>query len=213
MDAMRRLEPVARPLLRQVDTALATLGAPADHRVWALLRRVGLTPADAVSALCDLEPERLRAAAGAVRDRADEYATSVVPISIEGWSGAAAEAYAQRAAGLADHQHEALPARLRATASYVDSVADWMDAARDRLARCLAAVLGSTQALAIRAPSGGFATSSVMAAADIGAAVLAVVDEVITEAGASPGQWELGELEYRAASYPDPVSDRPISLR
>jgi hypothetical protein len=66
MDALARVEPVARPLLREVDVALATLGAPADHPVWPLLRRLGVTPADAVAFFAEARPDAIRSAGAAV---------------------------------------------------------------------------------------------------------------------------------------------------
>jgi hypothetical protein len=234
MDALGRLAPVARPLLRQVDNALATLGAPPEHPVWGLLRRVGATPADAVGFVADLEPARLRTAAEELRARADGYASAVVPARLSGWEGASAEVYATRAVGLATHLHAGLVDRLRASASYVDAVADWYAGARDQLAHCLADVLGSRQAMAVRsqpAVGGGLTellrdgvggdggtgealATSVRAAADIGVAILGVAEDAVARGGELHRRWaaELSELTYREPVHTEPLGDGTIRL-
>jgi hypothetical protein len=232
MDALARLAPVARPLLRQVDNALATLGAPAEHPVWGLLRRVGATPADAVSFFADLEPGRLRAAADQLRSQADDYAAATVPSHLSGWEGATAQVYATQAAGQAAHLHIGLVEQLRSSASYVDAVADWYAGARDELAHCLADVLGSRQAITVRSQAalgGGLAevmrdrnaastgdglTTAVRAAADIGVAVLGVAEDAVTRGGELHRRWapELSELNYRAPVHTEPMSDGTIRL-
>jgi hypothetical protein len=223
MDALARLAPVARPLLRDVDNALATLGAPADHSVWALLRRMGTTPAEAVDFFAELDPTRLRLAGQALRDRAMSYESVSVPVVVP-WEGSAARGYALRADGLDRFLHgeqaETLASRLRATASYVDSVADWNRQSRDRVARTLAQVLTSSQAVAVRAvpalgrglgevtrtadPGGGL-TQAVTAAADIGAVLLGVAEDAVVAGrnlhhAAGPG---LVELAYRSPADSD----------
>ena len=223
MDALARLEPVARPLLRQVDEALGTLGAPAEHEVWRLLRQVGATPADAVTGFADLtatmaDPAAgpLRAAAGVLRAQADAYLAAAVPASVP-WAGGASEAYLARAASLGAHLHgdradglaqggrgDSLAGRLAATASYVDEVADWQSRSRDRIARALAAVLASAQTVRLRARTGpgpGSATE-VSAAADIGAYVLAAAAQALQEGRDLHRGWHerLAELPYHASA-------------
>jgi hypothetical protein len=228
MDALARLAPVARPLLRQVDNALATLGAPAEHPVWGLLRRVGATPADAVSFFADLEPGRLRGAAERLRTRADGYAEAPVPAQLSGWAGSTAEAYATQAAGLAGHLHTGLAGQLRTSASYVDAVADWYAASRDELARCLADVLGSSQAVTVRSQplgrgladvvrggaGGDGLARAVAAAADIGVAVLGVAEDAVARGSDVHRRWasELPELTYRAPAHLEPTRDATIRL-
>ena len=56
IDALARIEPVARGLLREVDDVLVAHAAPAEHPVWALLRRLATTPADAVRFFAGLDP-------------------------------------------------------------------------------------------------------------------------------------------------------------
>jgi hypothetical protein len=223
MDALTRLEPVARPLLRQVDEALATLGAPAEHQVWRLLRQVGATPGDAVTIFADLTGAdasvgSLRVAAGALREQADAYLAATIPASVP-WAGGAGEAYAARAAALGSHLHgdgpthghregpfdgrDSMAGRLAATASYVDEVADWQARSRYRIARVLADVLSSAQAVSLRAATGlGAApgpSAEVLAAADIGAHVLVAAADALDEGRDLHRAWDerLAELPYR----------------
>jgi len=225
MDALARLAPVARPLLHDVDNALATLGAPAEHRVWGLLRRVGTTPADAVTFFVNLDPDRLRAARDALRDWARAYGRATVPTNVP-WEGSAAQFYAASATALSRHLHgdadESMASRLGANASYVDSVAEWVQRSRDQVARTLAQVLTSSQAVTVRSvPTlggrfvdvmgndglvGGIA-QAVVAAADIGAAVLGVAeDAMVAGRDLSPtAAPALAELSYRPPAQLDPV--------
>jgi hypothetical protein len=227
MDALARLAPVARPLLRDVDNALATLGAPPEHSVWALLRQTGTTPADAVAFFVDLDPNRLRVAGQALRLRALAYDAATVPATVP-WEGSAAHQYAVQAVSLGRFLHgdeaETLASRLRATGSYVDSVADWCQHSRDQVARTLAQVLTSSQAVAVRSvpalgrglgdlmraadPGGGLARA-VTAAADIGAAVLGVAEDAVVAGRnlhrtATPA---LAELMYQPPAQSDPARD------
>jgi hypothetical protein len=225
MDSLARLAPIARPLLRDVDDALATLGAPPEHPVWALLRRMGTTPSDAVSFFADLDPDRLRTAGQALRDQALSYEGATIPAAVP-WEGSAAHRYAVQAAGLGRFLQradaESLAGRLRATASYVDSVADWCQQSRDQVARSLAQVLTSSQAVAVRSvpalgrglgevmratDSGAGLAQAVTAAADIGALLLGVAEDAVVAgrnlhhtAGA-----DLAELAYRTTAESDPV--------
>lgn len=225
MDPLARLATVARPLLRDVDNALATLGAPAEHRVWGLLRRVGTTPADAVTFFVNLDPDRLRAARDALRDWAMAYEGATVPANVP-WEGSAAQVYAASATALSRHLHgdadESMASRLRANASYVDSVAEWVNRSRDQVARTLAQVLTSSQAVTVRSvPTldrgfvevmrnhglGGGLAQAVAAAADIGSAVLGVAEDAMVAGrdlhlAAEP---PLAELSYRPPARLGPV--------
>jgi len=203
MDALARLEPVARPLLHDVDKLLANLGAPPEHRVWSLLRHVGATPAEAVAFFGDIEPDHFWALASALRTQAEAYLAAVVPASVP-WQGAAGEAYAAEASAVLGHlsggsgSGETMAARIEATASYVDDVADWFERSRWCLARALAEILNSAQAVAVRScpalaggveelarhrggASGGGSSrvAAVSAAADIGAGVLQLAAECL----------------------------------
>jgi hypothetical protein len=227
MDGLARVAPVARPLLSDVDSALLTLGAPASHPVWDLLRATGVTPGDAVSFFADLAPQALRATAAQLRARAEDYLQTTLPTSV-GWEGAAAEHSAATLAALRRHlvgdgvtgdDPASLAGRLRATASSVERMADWQQRWRDEMAAMLARVITSRQAVLVRSHPGlgaglaeatrsadGVATA-VRAAADIGAALLAVADDALAAgrdllAGAGA---ELVELDYRAPEVSGPA--------
>lgn len=220
MDALARLEPVARPLTHAVDQLLATLGAPAEHPVWSLLRRVSATPADALSAIAQLDPARLRAIAAAVRERAVAYDAAAVPADVD-WLGLAGQTYAVRAAALDAHQRAdgagSLAGRLRATAGYLDETAQWQQSSRDRLARALAAVMTSSQAVAIRVPAaGGFLDTgpSVVAAADVSAGLLRAVAAGLDEGQALRERWapRLTELIFESPTELATTSDATIEV-
>jgi hypothetical protein len=225
MDALARLAPVAWPLLRDVDSALATLGAPADHPVWGLLRRIRTTPADAVGFFADLGPETLRAAAATLLEQATTYDAAAIPLTLP-WEGSAADFYTVSATALSRHlrgdETEPLAGRLRAMGSHVDGVADWRQRSRDDMARVVASALTSSQAVTVRscqalgrglaevmrhADSGVELTRAVASAADIGAAVLGVAEDAVVAArnlhqDAAAGH---SELTYRAPAQSDPV--------
>jgi hypothetical protein len=183
MDALARIEPVARPLLLAVDEALTSLGAPAEHPIWPLLRGLTATPADAVAHVADSIPDR--AAGERLRAEADRYEGLAVPTAID-WAGAAGEAYAVRAASLAQYGHATLAGALRATASFVDAVADWHGRSRDRVAGAVADALGSLQAVTLRTGEGQV---RIVAAADIGAHVLSAAAEVLAEGERLRDDW------------------------
>ncbi len=220
MDALARVEPAARPLMREVDNALLSLGAPAEHRIWSLFRQVGTSPGGVVAYLADVDPHELRTLARSLRSEAEAYGVVIIPAA-EWWQGAAGGAYAAQATALRAHLGEGgdpdgaatMIGRLRATAAYVDSVADWYEASRRRLSRLLAEILTSAQALTVRscpALGGGLAElarlrsgvpiAALSAAADIGACVLDVADDALAEgrelAAAFDGR--LAELPYQA---------------
>jgi hypothetical protein len=206
MDALSRIEPVARALLDEVDRALGTLGAPVDHPVWLYLRRVGATPADAVAFFVDLTGVgSLGSSAKALREQADGYAATIIPTTIA-WHGGASEAYTAKALALDGHLRvgDSMAARLETTASYVDEVARWQQRSRDRIAGALADVLTSAQAVSIRAAASAPAVSAsvVVAAADIGAWLLAAVAESLDEGHDLGTAWErrLVELPYQPAA-------------
>jgi hypothetical protein len=223
-DALARLAPVAEPLLRDVDNALATLGAPPSHPVWRRLRSLAATPAEVVMSVAEWEPDRLRGVAASLREQAEAYER--VAIAAAGpWQGAAAEHYAAAARAVRDHlcgdPVESMAGRLRAQASAADAVADWQRSGRDAMAAVLAGVLMSRQSLAVRShpalgngravamwqPATDGLTEAVLAAADIGAALLGVADEVL---GAGERHvrtlGDLGELVYRPPTFADPIA-------
>ncbi|MBX6749805.1 MAG: hypothetical protein IRY85_09050 [Micromonosporaceae bacterium] len=214
MDALAQLAPVAAPLLRDVDTALLTLGAPPTHPVWQALGRVGATPADVVAFVADLEPSRLRAAAEALRAQATAYEQAPLPLDAP-WEGETARYY--RAAAASVHEHLAgdgpsLASRLRAQASYVDSWAEWQQALRDSLARVLAQAMTSSQAVILRSQMVRPAEVDGLPAAVHAAADIAVVLLGVAEDAAAAGRdviqaaQGLDELPYRPSLPSDPLT-------
>ena len=214
MDALAQLAPVAAPLLRDVDQALLTLGAPPAHPVWRVLGRVGASPADVVAFVADLEPARLRAAATALREQAAAYEQTSIP-SDAPWEGETARFYTTAAAAARDHlagESASLTTRLRRQASYVERFAEWQQALRDALARALAQVMTSSQAVTLRSRAvrpgeiDGFATT-VQAAADIAVVLLGVAEDAAAAGRAVVGRAEgLNELVYRANLSADPIT-------
>jgi hypothetical protein len=153
MDSLDRIVGSAGPLLRRVDEMLSAAGAPADHRVWAELRRVRLLPGDAVHAVVALRSEELAGAAPELRSDAQAYGelAKVLPAS-GSWSGTAAEAYddaRKRAADRLSGALDSLDERLEATADLADALVDWMGQTRGDLAGTLARVLTSSEAVAL----------------------------------------------------------------
>jgi len=236
MDAFSRIEPVARDLLARVDAALIALGAPADHPIGARLRLLGTTPGDAVAYFASSDPVPLRAAGAELRGEVREYGSTTIPVSIP-WHGRAGEAYANQAAALRAHlgsgsdlapYPESLSGRLAATASYVEDVANWLEGSRADIARALADVLTSAQAVIIRscpALADGLATltllpgrvrgDAIRAAADVGDHVLATAAESLQAGHDLLGRWRplLTELPFRAPQLAEPArSDAPIHL-
>src|SRR5437588_8347633 len=95
MDLLDRVYPVARELLARVDATLLAGGAPADHPIWPLLRRVGALPGEIVAHLAGVAADGSTGTADALRQQADGYRhrTDEVPMPAA-WGGPAADAYA-----------------------------------------------------------------------------------------------------------------------
>jgi hypothetical protein len=188
--------------------------------VWRLLGQVGATPADLVAFVADLEPSRLRVAADDLRRRARAFELAPVPDGRD-WEGAAAQRYAATADALREHLAGSGPGslagRLRATADYVESLAHWQQGLRDGLARTLARVMTSAEAVTLRLRGSGdpaALAAAVAAAADIGAALLAVGHGAAAEGrDVVRAAAMLDELPYRPPSHNDPLRhDRTIRL-
>jgi hypothetical protein len=227
MDTLDRVAVPGRDLLGRVDAVLAAGGAPADHPVWPLLRRVGALPGDVLDAFCALVPEQVTAAGAAVRGRAeayvDERADLAAAVAATTWEGDSAAAFGQRWAALGGHlgsevapDAPGLAGRLAATASYLDEVAGWMRSARRDLATEVATALGSLEAVRVRAPATGGPgdqTRSGPAAATIGAVVLAVADRQAGAAEEVLERWagRLTDLPYRPST--DPVGRTGTATR
>ncbi|MFC7243458.1 hypothetical protein ACFQO7_13320 [Catellatospora aurea] len=192
MDALRHLQANTAGLLAQVDESLARWGAPEQHPVWPLLRRTGALPGDAVAGLAGWSPESWRQQAAALRGHAE--AVAVVGDDLDrlpSWEGRAGDAFAaarQRIGGDA----ASWAARLRADAAFHEELADVLTAGRAAVARELARVAGSAEAVALvtdvdlpaaggESASGPVPTVRAQAAATIAAALLAAVDTLLTE--------------------------------
>lgn len=227
VDVLDRVAGPGRELLSRVDSVLSAGGAPADHPVWPLMRRVGALPGDVLVAFCALAPAELTAAGVAVRGRAEAYveerADLSAAVAATTWEGSAAAAFGQRWASLGAHlggevsaDAPGLAGRLAATASYLDEVAGWMRSARRDLAHEVATALGSMEAVRVRAPATGDQGRSVQAgpaAATIGAVVLAVADRQAGAAEEVLERWagRLTDLPYRPST--DPVGRAGATTR
>lgn len=227
MDILDRVAVTGRDLLSRVDSVLVAGGAPADHPVWPLMRRVGALPGDVLDAFCALTPEQVTAVGAAVRGRAEAYveerADLAAAVAATTWEGDSAAAFGQRWAALGGHlggevapDSPGLAGRLAATACYLDEVAGWMRSARRDLANEVATALGSLEAVRVRAPATGDPDRSDQAgpaAATIGAVVLAVADRQAGAAEEVLERWagRLTDLPFRPST--DPVGRTGTATR
>jgi hypothetical protein len=183
MDTLDQVMDTAGPLLRRVDELLSGVGAPQDHEIWTEIRRVRLLPGDAAQAVAALRAGDLEEAAPELRADARGYAGIADALPGPGtWTGDAADAYDAARRRTADHLSggpDSLDERLEATADLADALIGWMGQARADLARTLAQVLGSAEALSLSADSAidPAATGQVLAAADVGRRILQTVAE------------------------------------
>jgi hypothetical protein len=212
MDAFDRLEPIARPLLSQVDSVLARWGAAPTHPVWALIRVVGASPGQAVRFFASLDSSTLDAAGAGLRAQAVHYGELGLPVEVA-WRGSAGAAFGQRLSALRSHLGDdsdaSLTGRLTATASLLDALVQWQLRSRLRMARHLAEIIGCGEAVALRASGGpGLAatessTAATTAAANLGAHVLAAAAHALAEGQDLPGQWRPAVAEL---SWADPAA-------
>lgn len=200
MDALDRLAGPAHELLVKVDDALAHAGAPAVHPLWPLVRRIRVLPAEAVTAVAALDPAPLLATAESLRSVSGQCARVRVPSP--DWQGPAAESFTAHWAALSAYVEQGLADRLVDTASFAEAVAAWMGRTRLAVARTIATVLGSAEAVTIEC--GGDAGRVSRAAADIGVWVLATVAGAYAEAEELLAQWSgrLGELPFTPSPLP-----------
>ncbi|MEW1585985.1 hypothetical protein AB0283_11105 [Micromonospora vinacea] len=224
MDALDRLAEPGLDLLRRVDTLIAA-GVPEGHRVWPLLRRMQVLPGDAVRSFLDLHPVPLASAGHAVRRLVRGYddVSAALTDSVL-WSGPAATAYGQQRAALLRHLDEgpdSLVGRLESTAGYADALADWVEGSRLALARTLADVLRSAEAVAVVAATATGAPTrpgpvgpGVADAAEIGARVLAVLCVAYDGAETLLRQWapSLAETAWRPPTDGRPRYDQPTRV-
>lgn len=202
MDALDQLAGPGADLLGRVDDLLARAGAPDDHRIWPLLRRLRVLPGDAVRAVTALRPAPLASAGHAVRNLIREYDDAGEALTDgDSWRGAAADAFAAHRTALASHLTDgpdSLTGRLDATAGYAQAVADWAADSRAALARTLVGVLVSAEAVTVvTADLPG--DRSARAAAEIGARVLASVAGAYDAGERLLARWapSLAELPYQ----------------
>lgn len=179
MDRLDDLLRSSRPLLDQVDDLLARAGAPAEHPIWAELRRVRLLPGEATRAVAALRPGALAEAGPELRAEAQVCVTVAddLPAPDE-WTGDAADAYDEarrRIAAQLSGGDESLDERLQATADLAEALRDWMEQTRAAVAAALARVLTSSEAFVLTGGETAFSAASAVAAADIGAHLLRTV--------------------------------------
>jgi hypothetical protein len=234
MDALDRIAPPADGLLAQVDDTLVRCGAPPEHPIWVLLRRVGALPGEAVTAIVALRPGSAEAAAAEVRVLAGEYVRVRAGVGeAPEWTGAAAQAYAARWRDLGRHlvggaerlgtgaehlgagaepDEASMAGRLAATAGYLTDVGDWMRTARDAMAGELASVLSSAEAVWLRTPTAGGpdgapSLDAIATSATVGARVLSAAAGAVDRGRLVHERWasRLGELPYRASVQEHPT--------
>jgi hypothetical protein len=232
MDLLDRVYPVAQDLLGRIDATLLTGGAPADHPIWALLRRVGALPGDVVTHLAAVAPDGLTGASDAMHRHADGYRqrADAVPMPAA-WTGPAADAYAAAWSALSAHLagsgSDTLAGRLADTAAYLDEMRGWLVRGRRALAGTVAECLGSAEAVTLHsAPDtadwlAGHGTGSgvpsptaaVRAAATLGAHLLQTAAEIVDDGRLLHDRWagRLGELTYRPPA-PAPASTSHLRL-
>jgi hypothetical protein len=240
MDLLDRVYPVARELLDRVDATLLAGGAPADHPIWPLLRRLRALPGEVVAHLAGVAPDGLTAPGDAMRQQATGYQhrADEVPMPAA-WRGPAADAYAAAWSGLSAHLAgsgpDTLAGRLTSTADYLDDVSGWLGRSRRALAGTVAECLGSAEAVTLRslptvAPvaadltaawfaaggAGSGATSpsaAARAAATIGAHLLQTAADLVDDGHSVHDRWagRLGELTYRPPA-PAPASTTHLQL-
>ncbi|BCB86448.1 hypothetical protein [Phytohabitans suffuscus] len=197
MDSLDQLAGSATALLDRVDSTLATSGAPGGHPIWPLLRRLGALPGAATSTIAALRPGPLAAAGPSLRGLIQVYEERGETVADSGsWEGAAAQVFGAHRVALSAHLHE-MAGKLGATEGYSAAVAEWIAESRAGLARELAAVLGSREAVTVTVEPVG--PPAATAAADIGARVLGAVDAAYERAEALLHRWEvdLAELPYQ----------------
>ncbi|MFG2053977.1 hypothetical protein ACGFI9_08075 [Micromonospora sp. NPDC048930] len=208
MDALDRLAEPGLDLLARVDTLLAA-GAPEGHRLWPLLRRMQVLPGEAVREFLELHPAPLAGAGHAVRQLVRGYDDTCAMLADPvAWSGPAAAAYdAARGALLRhlDEGPESLVGRLESTAGYADALADWVEGSRLALARALADVLRSAEAVTVHVatrPGAEAGRAGALAAAEIATRVLGVLGVAYDGAETLLRQWapSLAETTWRDRS-------------
>jgi hypothetical protein len=212
MDALERLSQVATGLLGQVDQALLAHGAPAGHPVWSLLREVGALPGEAVAELVELRADDwldLTAALAAERDRHQQVLDTLHrPVRWEGLAGSAAAA---RSATLIRAAEEATD-RLVRTGRGLDELLQWLAETRDGVARALAQVMSSIDAVQLVTGTNGAAPES-SELPDPAATARSAAEIAATMLGALADGWRAAQqLAQRQAAVFGELAE-PLDLR
>jgi hypothetical protein len=205
MDALIRVRAASDDLLAQVDATLAHHGAPEGHDIWALLRRHGLLPGDALATAAHWLPPVLEGRAALLRRQSEAQAQSAATLAREaalsGWEGDAAAAFHTRLGDVCRDLAEMEDASAR-LADCLDELADWLAGARHVLARLLADALLSAEAVTLAIPPPLTApTTRAQAAATIGASVLAGVDRF----------WHTGLEIWQRHAAQSSVAPKPLA--
>jgi hypothetical protein len=196
MDVLDQVLPHARDLLARVDEALIGKGAPVDHPIWPLLRRVGSLPSEAIEFAAGFDVNALDTAAAEIRVRAEQYANLGEDVELDEWTGPAAATFAAHWRRLRDHlgTDEGLVGRLLATAEHLERLAVWGRSLRREVAYAAATALGSMEAVTLHRQEPG--TEAAVAAARIGQVLLAPVADALPHVEALLDV-SLAELQYR----------------
>jgi hypothetical protein len=216
-DALDRLAEPGADLLGRVDAALLAHGFPAGHPIAGLLRRLGALPADTLHAISALRPAPLRAAASELRSTIDGYQRQRDLLDTPaGWAGSAGDRFAARRGALTAFLGETAEAG-HATVAYLEDVAEWMERSRSATARTLADVLGSAEAIELRAPvtdGVDHASTTAVAAATVGSRFLATAVEVHDAGRAVAERWagRLDEVDYRPPAADAPAGDPHLQI-
>jgi hypothetical protein len=225
MDLLDRTYPAARDLLDRIDATLIAAGAPPDHPILPLLRRLGALPGDVTAQLAAVVADPLTAAGEAVRRQAGGYETGQASVPMPAaWRGPAAEGFAAQWSTVSGHlagDPASMAGRLEATAVYLDDVVAWLVRGRRALAGTLAECLGSAEAATLRTArpagtAGGSAggtspgilspaalpRDAVRAAADLGAHLLDGAAEILDDGQRTLDAWagRLDDLLYPASA-------------
>jgi hypothetical protein len=214
MDQLDALAEPAADLLRRVDDALHAHGAPTEHPLWPLLRRLGALTLPSVEAIASLRPAPLLAAGASLRQVAREYADARAAIGTpRDWEGAGAQAFERYRAGLADHLaggSGSLAGHLQATADYTAALDAWIASSRAGLASVLAASLASAEAVTVVAADPTVSPDRQLevatAAAEIAARVLTVVADVVDDGESLHAEWT---DRLAGIGYHEPTDEPP----
>ncbi|MBB5871332.1 hypothetical protein F4553_004711 [Allocatelliglobosispora scoriae] len=215
MDALDRVNLAAADLLRRVDEALSG-GAPAGHRVWPLLRWIRVLPGPAVEAIVGLRPpdaedaREVETLAVRVAEAAEPLATQVA------WEGSAGAAFETQRRAYREHlvdSVDSVTVRLEDFASYLEELGAWIAESRVALALRLATVLRSQESVTLLTSLD--AAERGLAAAEIGAEVLAEIEEILRAGEEVEADWQPRLARLRRGAWRPDLSGpaAPTTLR